>query len=72
MRDLLEDEVIERFDYVFASGIFYLVEDKPYDFMKKMIKKCSRLLALGLRSILLVPGLILKKKGNFMQTHLKL
>jgi len=65
VRDLLEDEVIERFDYVFASGIFYLVEDKPYDFMKKMIKKMFETARIGIAFNSLSAWADSQEKGEF-------
>lgn len=37
VRDIIKEPLNVRYDYVFASGIFYLVKNNPTDFMKRMI-----------------------------------
>lgn len=39
VENILESNTNKKYDYVVASGIFYLVEQEPFEFMKKMIQK---------------------------------
>ncbi|MCS7077531.1 MAG: GNAT family N-acetyltransferase, partial [Bacteroidia bacterium] len=48
IKDILVEKEVETYDYVFASGIFYLIEVAPSDFMKKMIKTMFELTNFGL------------------------
>lgn len=52
--NILEQEIGRTFDYVFASGIFYLRQEDPYRFLEAMMSRlyalCRRGVALNLLS----------------------
>ena len=48
VKNILEELENQRYDYVFASGIFYLVEHQPFEFMKKMIQKMFEMAEKGI------------------------
>lgn len=48
IKDILVEEENEKYDYVFASGVFYLVEEEPFEFMKKMVERMFRLSSIGI------------------------
>ncbi|AFM05851.1 methyltransferase family protein [Bernardetia litoralis DSM 6794] len=48
VKNVLERNENQKYDYVVASGIFYLVEQKPFEFMKKMIQKMFEMAEKGI------------------------
>jgi Trans-aconitate methyltransferase len=62
VEDIVEDE---SYDFVFASGIFYLVENEPYSFMKKTILKMLSISKKGIAFNSLSAWADSKTKGEF-------
>lgn len=47
VKNILEESSDQEYDYIFASGIFYLVEYEPFIFMQKMVTKMFELARIG-------------------------
>lgn len=47
VKNILEESFGQEYDYIFASGIFYLVEYEPFVFMQKMVTKMFELARIG-------------------------